>query len=106
MYGAEVIAELTRELHASVEMSAGFEGEMRSLVAYARSLALVLECIRECSGGAGAAGGRAPPIELLRRESLAGMPPQQVRWGAAELAGRMDCAPLETCGDLPPPCFP
>jgi hypothetical protein len=36
VYGAEVIAELIEELHASVEMSQGFEGEMKSLVDYAR----------------------------------------------------------------------
>ena len=36
MYGADVINELIEELHASVEMGAGFEGEMKSLVAYAQ----------------------------------------------------------------------
>lgn len=36
VYGADVIAELIEELHASVEMAAGFEGEMRALVEYAR----------------------------------------------------------------------
>lgn len=36
VYGAEVIAELIEELHASVAMSEGFEGEMKNLVAYAR----------------------------------------------------------------------
>lgn len=35
----QVIAELIAELHASVEMSQGFEGEMKSLVDYARSAA-------------------------------------------------------------------
>ncbi|KAI3436452.1 hypothetical protein D9Q98_005869 [Chlorella vulgaris] len=69
VYGAEVIAELIEELHASVEMSQGFEGEMKSLVDYARSLAVVLECVQACAGGR--------PIELLRKESLAGMPPPQ-----------------------------
>lgn len=39
MYGADVINELISELHASVEMSVGFEGEMRALVDYARSAA-------------------------------------------------------------------
>jgi hypothetical protein len=39
VYGADVINELIEELHTSVEMSAGFEGEMKSLVAYARSAA-------------------------------------------------------------------
>lgn len=69
VYGAEVIAELIEELHASVAMSEGFEGEMKNLVSYARSLALVLECVRACAGGR--------PIELLRKESLASMPPPQ-----------------------------
>lgn len=36
VYGAEVIAELIEELHASVAMSEGFEGEMKNLVSYAR----------------------------------------------------------------------
>jgi hypothetical protein len=139
VYGADVIAELVEELHASVALGEGFEGEMRSLVDYARwacgrgcgrvtawlcygelgrmilhvhapmvvlrpsplpitttkisassfqpppplqthmppppppnrSLALVLDCIRSCAGGR--------PIELLRKESLAGMPPPQAR---------------------------
>ncbi|PSC69009.1 puromycin-sensitive aminopeptidase isoform X1 [Micractinium conductrix] len=69
VYGADVINELIEELHTSVAMSEGFEGEMKNLVAYARSLALVLECVRASSGGR--------PIELLRKESLAAMPPSQ-----------------------------
>lgn len=36
VYGADVIAELARELHASVALGEGFEGEMRALVDYAR----------------------------------------------------------------------
>lgn len=36
VYGADVINELIEELHTSVEMSVGFEGEMRALVDYAR----------------------------------------------------------------------
>ena len=36
VYGTDVINELIAELHASVEMSAGFEGEMRALADYAR----------------------------------------------------------------------
>ncbi len=36
MYGADVINELIDELHASVAMSEGFEGEMKNLVNYAR----------------------------------------------------------------------
>lgn len=36
VYGAEVIAELIEELHASVAMGEGFEGEMKNLVSYAR----------------------------------------------------------------------
>ena len=36
VYGADVINELIDELHASVAMSEGFEGEMKNLVNYAR----------------------------------------------------------------------
>ncbi len=36
VYGAEVINELIFELHASVAMSEGFEGEMKNLANYAR----------------------------------------------------------------------
>ncbi len=36
MYGSDVIDELIRELHASVELSQGFEGEMKNLANYAR----------------------------------------------------------------------
>lgn len=43
----------------------GFEGDMAKLTDYSAALATTLEVVRE------AAGGR--PIELLRKESLAGM---------------------------------
>lgn len=36
VYGADVISELIFELHASVAMAEGFEGEMKALVDYAR----------------------------------------------------------------------
>lgn len=36
VYGAEIIRELTQELHASVAMSEGFEGEMKNLANYAK----------------------------------------------------------------------
>lgn len=95
--GAEVIAELIQELHASAEVAQQFEGEMQKLASHARctflswdfahswgtcvqwtwhegraclpcsALAVALECIR------GAAGQQ--PIELLRKESLAGLAP-------------------------------
>ncbi|KAK9836344.1 hypothetical protein WJX81_007135 [Elliptochloris bilobata] len=65
--GAEVVAELVRELEASAEAAAGFEGEMRELGRTAQALAAALRCVRS------AAGGR--PVELLRKESLAGLPP-------------------------------
>eukprot|EP00887_Chlorella_sp_A99_P002714 scaffold6.g2714.t1 len=67
VYGADVLAELLSELRASVEMSAGFEGEMRSLAGYARSLAIVLDCLVACAGGR--------PIELLRKESVGSLAP-------------------------------
>ncbi|BDA48371.1 Protein FAM91A1 [Coccomyxa sp. Obi] len=65
--GAEVISELIFELDASVEAASGFEGEMQRLAGYARALATSLRCIR--------ASGGARPIELLRKESLAGLAP-------------------------------
>ncbi|CAL8463740.1 g3274 [Coccomyxa elongata] len=63
----EVISELIFELDASVEAASGFEGEMQRLAGYARALATSLRCIR--------ASGGARPIELLRKESLAGLAP-------------------------------
>lgn len=36
MAGASIIAELIVELYASVEASAGFEGEMQHLASYAK----------------------------------------------------------------------
>ncbi|CAK0785595.1 hypothetical protein CVIRNUC_008805 [Coccomyxa viridis] len=65
--GAEVIAELITELDASVEAAAGFEGEMQRLSGYARALATSLRCVRSSSG--------SRPVELLRKESLAGLAP-------------------------------
>ena len=93
VYGAEVISELLAELHASVEMTAGFEGEMRSLAGYARSLAIVLECIRACAAGR--------PIELLRKESMASLaPPAAFRILSHSYAVVL---PITT---LPPPPLP
>ncbi|KAK9917406.1 hypothetical protein WJX75_004000 [Coccomyxa subellipsoidea] len=65
--GAEVISELIFELDASVEAAAGFEGEMQRLAGYARALSTSLRCVR--------ASGGSRPIELLRKESLAGLAP-------------------------------
>jgi FAM91 C-terminus/FAM91 N-terminus len=62
VYGTQVINELVEELKASVELAAGFEGEMAMLAGTAAALAVVLECVRRGSGGR--------PIELLRKESV------------------------------------
>jgi hypothetical protein len=53
VYGADVINELIEELHTSVEMSAGFEGEMKSLVAYARSAAAPAQRQQHSTASAG-----------------------------------------------------
>lgn len=45
VYGADVISELIFELHASVAMSEGFEGEMKTLANYARCVLLQQYCI-------------------------------------------------------------
>lgn len=67
VYGTSVIDELVTELKASVEMAAGFEGEMAALAATAASLSVVLDCVKAC------AGGRS--IELLRKESVGNLSP-------------------------------
>ncbi len=67
VYGTQVINELVEELKASVELAAGFEGEMAMLAGTAAALAVVLECVRTGSGGR--------PIELLRKESVGTLAP-------------------------------
>ncbi len=62
--GAEVMAEMVRELWASYEAGQGFEGDMLRLTNYTAALATLLEA---AGGGAG-----APPLELVRKESLSG----------------------------------
>ncbi len=59
VYGAGVIDELVRGLESSVELSEGFEGEMRQLGRTSRSMAAVLRCLRAASS-----------TELLRKESI------------------------------------
>jgi len=67
VYGKKVMEELISELTASVKMASDFEGEMKALVNYAKSLVLALECMREnCPG---------MPLELLRKESVENLPP-------------------------------
>ncbi|KAI8462738.1 MAG: FAM91 N-terminus-domain-containing protein [Monoraphidium minutum] len=74
--GPDVIAELSRELWASYEAGqarrraagrAGFEGDMRQLTDYTAALATLLDAARAAGGGA--------PLELVRKESLAGLDP-------------------------------
>ncbi|KAL3158901.1 hypothetical protein ABBQ32_011616 [Trebouxia sp. C0010 RCD-2024] len=65
--GREVIAELVEELRGSVAAAERFEGEMRNLAAYAKALAQALDCIRTAGGNR--------PVEVLRKESLAGLAP-------------------------------
>jgi len=67
VYGTHVINELVEELKASVDLAAGFEGEMAMLAGTAAALAVVLECVRRGSGGR--------PIELLRKESVGTLAP-------------------------------
>jgi len=67
VYGKKVMEELIFELTASVKMASNFEGEMKALVNYAKSLIFALECMREnCPG---------MPLELLRKESVENLPP-------------------------------
>lgn len=104
MTGAEVIAEMITELFSSAEQGAQFEGEMQRLASYARCVRARAPCLilshcclgRSAEGGPctcaltrqpnvsralatalscvrSAAGGR--PVELLRKESLAGLLP-------------------------------
>lgn len=67
VYGTQVMNELVEELKASVDLAAGFEGEMAMLAGTAAALAVVLDCVRTGSGGR--------PIELLRKESVGTLAP-------------------------------
>ena len=77
--GAGVVDEMVRELWASHEAGRGFEGDMARLTGYAAALATLLEAARGGGGGGGDGDGgkdgeqpAPPPLELVRKESLAG----------------------------------
>jgi hypothetical protein len=93
--GAAAVAELADELGASVAAAAaaGLEGEMAALVSTADALGAALRCVRA------AAGGR--PIELLRKEPVAAMPPA----AAFRALARSYAVVLPVAG-LPPPPLP
>ncbi|GBF94849.1 hypothetical protein Rsub_08021 [Raphidocelis subcapitata] len=94
--GGEVVSELLRELWASYEAGKGFEGEMRRLTNYCAALATLLEAAQ--SPGAGAAG---TPLELVRKESLAGLDPS----AASKVMRHAYCAVLPIA-PLPGPPLP
>ncbi|GAX73682.1 hypothetical protein CEUSTIGMA_g1133.t1 [Chlamydomonas eustigma] len=64
--GDAVMSELIDELWQSYEAGQGFEGDMLKLTLFVGALATSLEALKEGSGGR--------PLELLRKESLAGLP--------------------------------
>ncbi|KAF8055757.1 Fam91a1 [Scenedesmus sp. PABB004] len=67
--GAGVMDELITELAASAEAGRGFEGDMVQLMRHIESLGVLLAAARAAAGAQGAA------LELLRKESLAGLDP-------------------------------
>lgn len=56
---------------SQLQAGAQFEGDLKRLAAYAAALATLLE--------AAAAASRSAPVELLRKESLAELPPDAIR---------------------------
>lgn len=91
VYGKAVMDELIRELYASVEMAQGFEGEMKALANYAKSLAIALECVKE--------GSKGSLLELLRKESLASLKPA----AAERILAASYCAVIPVAGLAFPP---
>jgi hypothetical protein len=67
VYGASVILELINGLQSSLELSKDFEGEMLDLAVTAKSMMAVLTCLQS----------QGRPIELLRKESMESLPPEQ-----------------------------
>ncbi|MEW5307506.1 MAG: hypothetical protein WDW36_009896, partial [Sanguina aurantia] len=65
--GEDIISELISELWTSHAAGQEFEGDMLQLTSYAAALATVLEAVRS--------SGQGRPVELLRKESLAGLTP-------------------------------
>ncbi|KAG2497046.1 hypothetical protein HYH03_005046 [Edaphochlamys debaryana] len=92
--GEEVMRELVQELRASAAAGAGFEGDLRRLTAYAEALAGVLEAVR-------ASAGPGVPLELLRKESLAGLS----QAAACRVLHHAYCA-VVPIAPLPPPVLP
>ncbi|KXZ46985.1 hypothetical protein GPECTOR_39g479 [Gonium pectorale] len=92
--GEEVIRELLQELWASCAASQSFEGEMLRLTHYAAALACLLEAVR-------ASAGPGVPLELLRKESLAGLAPAAVY----RVLTHAYCA-VVPISPLPPPVLP
>eukprot|EP00775_Hariotina_reticulata_P005967 gene5967-6206_t len=68
--GAEVMEELVEELAASAAAAQQFEGDMVLLMRHIQSLGVLLSTVRS------AAAAQNQQVELLRRESLAGLDPQ------------------------------
>lgn len=100
--GEDVISELISELWVSYAAGQNFEGDMLRLTNYAAALATCLESVRDSSEGR--------PLELLRKESLAGLTPL----AACKVLSHAYCAvvpitpmphpPLPLAPDRPGPC--
>ncbi|GLC36568.1 hypothetical protein PLESTM_000461100 [Pleodorina starrii] len=92
--GEEVMQELVSELWSSYAAGQGFEGEMLRLIHYAAALATLLEAVRTSAGP-------GVPLELLRKESLAGLSPM----AACKVLNHAYCA-VVPISPLPPPVLP
>ncbi|GLI62242.1 hypothetical protein VaNZ11_004837 [Volvox africanus] len=92
--GEEVMQEMVSELWSSYAAGQGFEGEMLRLTHYAAALATLLEAVR-------ASAGPGVPLELLRKESLAGLSPMAV----SKVLNHAYCA-VVPISPLPPPVLP
>ncbi|GIL62622.1 hypothetical protein Vafri_16817 [Volvox africanus] len=92
--GEEVMQEMVSELWSSYAAGQGFEGEMLRLTHYAAALATLLEAVR-------ASAGPGVPLELLRKESLAGLSPMAI----SKVLNHAYCA-VVPISPLPPPVLP
>ncbi|KAG2449449.1 hypothetical protein HYH02_005596 [Chlamydomonas schloesseri] len=92
--GEEVVKEMIAELWASYAAGQAFEGDLLRLTHYCAALATLLEAVR-------ASAGPGLPLELLRKESLAGLAPG----AAAKVLHHAYCAVVPIT-PLPPPVLP
>jgi hypothetical protein len=72
--GSDVMEELISELWVSHQLAQQLEGELAQIGGWLAGLATLLQAVQQAGAAAAAAAGAgpAPPLELLRKESLQG----------------------------------